>query len=119
MKKYFNSNKIMIISLFLFYILIILSSSLITFFITQLLNNLDKGDRHSLILNIVITSVLTIILLSAKTINMFLLNKWNIFINQNLNKDFINKISNINSYEIEINKEGKYLAWIKYRIPEL
>ncbi|WP_322908288.1 ABC transporter ATP-binding protein [Mycoplasmopsis felis] len=118
MKKYFN-KKILLLFISLFYFLVVTSSSLIIFFTTELISNLQSHNRTKVNLHIILITVFVVIFIISSFMNLLWKNKWNYYINLNLNNDVINKISTLTSLEVEKNDQGKYLSWIKFRIPEI
>ncbi|MGZ9432073.1 ATP-binding cassette domain-containing protein [Mycoplasma sp. 613B] len=118
MKKYF-SNKWIIIFFTIFYLFTILSSSLLVLYLVNLIDAIEQRNWEEYNKFIIANAVLSSLFVISTFCYLFLKNKLNMKINQTLTKDAITKISSISNYEIEKNKEGKYLIWIKERIPEI
>lgn len=118
MKKYFN-NKVLISTIAILYIITTISSSLIVFFTTNVISNLEIRNQQNTNFYLILIAIFAAIFLLSAFGNLLLKNKWNYNVDILLNKDIVNKISMQNSYEITNNKEGKYLTWVKNRIPEI
>ncbi|MCU9938654.1 ABC transporter transmembrane domain-containing protein [Mycoplasmopsis felis] len=109
----------MLLFISLFYFLVVISSSLIIFFTTELISNLQSHNQTKVNLYIILITVFVVIFIISSFMNLLWKNKWNYYINLNLNNDVINKINTLTSLEVEKNDQGKYLSWIKFRIPEI
>ncbi|EIE39900.1 ABC-type multidrug transport system, ATPase and permease component [Mycoplasmopsis canis PG 14] len=117
MKKYF-SKKFLLIWISFFYIVSVLSSTFLVFFTTELITKIEN-EKTNIYIYFVIIALLTVFFILSTISAQLLKNKWNLYINKQLNTDILNKISTESALDIKLNKEGKYLSWIKYRLPEI
>ncbi|EIE40327.1 ABC transporter ATP-binding protein [Mycoplasmopsis canis] len=117
MKKYF-SKKFLLIWISFFYITSVFSSILLTFYTTEFITKIEN-EKTNIYIYFVIIALLTVFFILSTISAQLLKNKWNLYINKQLNTDILNKICSESDLEIKTNKEGKYLSWIKYRLPEI
>ncbi|TDV24420.1 ABC-type multidrug transport system fused ATPase/permease subunit [Mycoplasmopsis mustelae] len=116
----FTKNKLLMLFIFFFSIISIVSSSIAVYFTIELINSVSSGVLDNKFnLNLIIVISLTVVFIISTIIQLLLKNKWKLIISQLLSKGAISKISSLSANDVKQNKEGKYLVWINKRIPEI
>ncbi|WGI36853.1 ABC transporter ATP-binding protein [Mesomycoplasma lagogenitalium] len=116
MTKYFKNAKLLLFFAIVVSLIAVALPSVLIYFISIFIDNVTLNkitdfENNSIII-IAILGVLSILFLY---LSYFLKDKLKMKFNVQLNKNITNVISNLSSKEVETNKSGTYLFWLKQR----
>ncbi|MBN3534465.1 ATP-binding cassette domain-containing protein [Mycoplasma procyoni] len=119
MKKYINSNKSLVILLSLISAIVLAASSVEVFFGYSFIESISSSNASDFWNKVIILSIATFVLVVASFLKKWIFNKLSRKFSIELNNDILKTISKTPSFEVEKNKEGKYLVWLKERVQEI